>query len=673
MIMAWTLFQDSPTLLLCDHSDSFYASKHLSYKMGIYIFVPLTFLSVFIILVFYGRILYLVQKHVKSTEKTLGGDKSGKRKTTAKKNNKVAPKKQRESTAKVLDVMVNNFMPPGFSIIDTDLRGSRISLASIGKNDNDNKEDEISPLDAYNENSTTNRMTPKETDLFKVKESNKTEIKKNKGVSTISHNVDILPTIRSASSLNKSSGQNNPTCLGIDSDDPIRDYAADGQILSVSNLETSNFKTNHAPGHVECVTKVANRKSNLNDTHNIQQVYGKRASVNTPSQGSGFCRREDLKQLAANSTEHDANDALSKDKISPFACPEAIKCNSNVITNLPSTETVQTTSRMMRDCEFDEPNGNPSAQFSMCTGDHETITKVDTIPLEIEGYMNKSFSLTDEDTAAINGVGKGSNNGTNGTNSRYGSNDKHVHLTANTSKGEFSVQTSNQGATTVNTKQNRSRQDVGRNKAKITTISVMVPNSECALDETDTTEVNSKLSPVLINSKKREDVVESAMPVIMKKKTTGDGTTPMTAKKGGVLTEKMSVVKIYDADGQTVKAKTSRQTVAGDICVINTSNKIKGKRKLEAKSAKKAAVVLVTFLIAWLPFPIVIVVSWFLDTHNTEQIRILTSAYVVSMTLSLLAASVNPVVYGAINKQFSKEFKKMLKKCKQSCTKKLKQ
>ena len=110
MITAWTLFKDSPTLILCDQSESIAASKHLSYKLGIYLFVPLTFISVVVILIFYGRILYLIQKHVKSTAKTLGGKKTEKK--TTKKRNKVVPEK--ESKTKVLEVMVNNFMPPGF-------------------------------------------------------------------------------------------------------------------------------------------------------------------------------------------------------------------------------------------------------------------------------------------------------------------------------------------------------------------------------------------------------------------------------------------------------------------------------------------------------------------------------------------------------------------------------
>ena len=131
-----------------------------------------------------------------------------------------------------------------------------------------------------------------------------------------------------------------------------------------------------------------------------------------------------------------------------------------------------------------------------------------------------------------------------------------------------------------------------------------------------------------------------------------------------------SVVQIYDADGMAMKAKTTRTNVTGDICVMNNSNKIKGKRKIEAKSAKRTAIVLVTFLIAWLPFPLMIIVLWIFNAQKATQVEALLSAYLISLTLSLLAASVNPLVYGATNKQFYKEFKRIIKKCRQDCKRK---
>ena len=82
-----------------------------------------------------------------------------------------------------------------------------------------------------------------------------------------------------------------------------------------------------------------------------------------------------------------------------------------------------------------------------------------------------------------------------------------------------------------------------------------------------------------------------------------------------------SVVQIHDADGLTIKAKTTRTTITGDICVMNTSNKIRGKRKIEAKSAKRTAIVLITFLIAWLPFPIVITVLWMFNTRYALMLK----------------------------------------------------
>ena len=156
-------------------------------------------------------------------------------------------------------------------------------------------------------------------------------------------------------------------------------------------------------------------------------------------------------------------------------------------------------------------------------------------------------------------------------------------------------------------------------------------------------------------------------------KTTTDKSAKSLSKKNSKKKSKSkkdstsSVVQIYDADGMTMKAKTTRTTITGDICVMNNSNKIKGKRKIEAKSAKRTAIVLLTFLIAWLPFPLMIIVLWMFNAQIATQVEALLSAYLISLTFSLLAASVNPLVYGATNKQFYKEFKRLMKTCKQSC------
>ena len=670
MITAWTLFKDSPTLILCDQSESIAASKHLSYKLGIYLFVPLTFISVVVILIFYGRILYLIQKHVKSTAKTLGGKKTEKK--TTKKRNKVVPEK--ESKTKVLEVMVNNFMPPGFSIVDTDFRGSRISLASIGKEEED-REDKMSPLVAYDENKITKEMT-EETE--KLEQSHKGETKKNSTrISTISQKV--LPTISSASSFAKSSGQN--ILKEFPEGDQIKDDAGNIDILSVSRLGSANFKATHVLDHLESISlepiKVAkSQKSHhiLSDTYKTLPMDDKQTSGNTSGQDSGFCEHVNLIHRSVSPSEQGANITLLTDKVSQFANAEAMKCNANVMTNLPSTTDIPVTSRMIRDSEYSKtPDERHSSQLSRCADHHETITHVDATSYENEGHMNKSFSMSDEDTTGIKDASKGSNNDPNETNSRCNE-EKQIHESVETNlcathrdknciEEEFNAQSNKQ-----------SQLHVGKNKFKIkTTSDVIVPSRKYATKDTETRELNSKMViTVNDNTEKSEGGKESSMPIKLKKKSKGEGSNLLTPENDRILKQRTSVVQIYDADGQTVKAKTTRQTVAGDICVINTSNKIKGKRKIEAKSAKRAAVVLVTFLIAWLPFPIVIVVSWYLHTYNSEQIQILTSAYIVSMTLSLLAASINPLVYGAINKQFYKEFKKMFKKCKQCCTKKFK-
>ncbi len=126
-----------------------------------------------------------------------------------------------------------------------------------------------------------------------------------------------------------------------------------------------------------------------------------------------------------------------------------------------------------------------------------------------------------------------------------------------------------------------------------------------------------------------------------------------------------SDITIHDAHRASRTPKIPRHDTAADLSVTNNFNRIKGKRKMEAKSALRTAIVLATFLLAWLPFPLVLVTLWVENFHTSTatQVEALLFAYMVSLTFSLLAASVNPLVYGAINKPFYKELRRLVKRC----------
>ena len=599
-------------------------------------------MSVLVILISYGRILYLIQKHVKTTEKTLGGTKKIKK-------NKVTPEKETKKKVIGLDAMVNNFMPPGFSIIDYDYKGSRFSLASIGKEENNShKRDCISPMlpmDVYKENKNESEGAAKEDN--KSTEKQNTSSKNNEHISSISGKIDILPTIHSLSSVMSSK---NNSANG--------EYQRSNDLLSVTNFESTSSKRKYitvnqieenndvsSPLQLTEGVKGDEKTETLKkETFRTEQRDNKeenKAGSNVAANDDGaFYEAEGRNYQATNYSEQGKN-SRSTDKGNQFNDGEATQCNEEVITNMFSAKRSPLTTKMGRDCECDKLDESPSEQLRMCADESESNIKIDTSPLKAKGYTNKSLSMIDEAVTDIDTVNRGNNREMIKDSVGSGENKNY--------KQNTELRQDVEGAEC----------DVGKKKGDTSGY-----GSGHTAEETEVTDGNCKHATQTVEPQKDKD--EGVEPVALPNKS------KQSTKNGSSLKTRMSIVKIYDADGKTVKAKTSRETVAGDICFINTSNKIKGKRKIEAKSAKRAAVVLVTFLIAWLPFPIVIIVSWYNDLNNdsSNQIQALISAYIVSMTLSLLAASVNPIVYGAINKQFYKEFKKMFKKCRQNCSKK---
>ena len=648
MVSSWTFFPESPTLILCDQPNNENVSKHLSYKLGIYIFVPLTFLSVLVILIFYGRILYLIQKHVKSTEKTLGGTKKIKK-------NKVAPEKQNKKKVIGLDAMVNNFMPPGFSIIDYDYRGSRISLASIGREeDNSQKRDYISPmspLDAYKENKIENEGTSKEHDKSEGKQNTSSKISDNEHISSISGKIDILPTIQSLSSImssrknsaNDECHRNNDilSLTNFESTNSKRKYVTVNQIEENSDV-SSPLQLIHVEGVKGDEKMETLQKETFNTVLRNNKEENEACSNGEANDDGAFYEPEGQKYQATNDSEQGKN-TRSTDKGNQFNDGEATQCNDEVITNIFAAKRSPLTTRMGRERECDKLDKSPSEQLRMCADDTESTTKIDSVPLKAKRDRNESFSMIDEAVTDIDTVNR--RNNCEMIKDKVGSDGDEKD------KQNIELRPDVEGPECDHRRRKGSTTGYG---------------SGYTTEETEVTDTNCKVATRTGSSQKDKENDEGVEPVTLSNKSKGN------SKRDGSLKPRVSVVKIYDADGKTVKAKTSRETVAGDICVINTSNKIKGKRKIEAKSAKRAAVVLVTFLIAWLPFPIIIIVSWYMNTDSSNENQALISAYIVSMTLSLLAASVNPIVYGAINKQFYKEIKKMFKKCRQRCSKKAK-
>jgi hypothetical protein len=126
--------------------------------------------------------------------------------------------------------------------------------------------------------------------------------------------------------------------------------------------------------------------------------------------------------------------------------------------------------------------------------------------------------------------------------------------------------------------------------------------------------------------------------------------------------KKESVIDVHDFDGKVMLAAARTDQVVGSVCVMSNKNKFKGKRKLEGRTAKRASVIIIVFLVCWLPMPIVYLVTDHVTNRYGVQ-KIINGAELFCLCLASLTAALNPVVFGLVNKQWRNEFLKIMKKC----------
>ncbi|XP_050413427.1 5-hydroxytryptamine receptor 1A-like [Patella vulgata] len=103
-----------------------------------------------------------------------------------------------------------------------------------------------------------------------------------------------------------------------------------------------------------------------------------------------------------------------------------------------------------------------------------------------------------------------------------------------------------------------------------------------------------------------------------------------------------------------------KKEIVGDVCVYNNKNRVQGKRRVEMRAAKRIGIVMGTFLMFWLPYPITVVVCRnvsFSGFHG-EECR---SALILLASVSTSTALLNPLLYILTNKQLKAATLKFLK------------
>ncbi len=142
-------------------------------------------------------------------------------------------------------------------------------------------------------------------------------------------------------------------------------------------------------------------------------------------------------------------------------------------------------------------------------------------------------------------------------------------------------------------------------------------------------------------------------------------TTPIKLLKAPKKGEKQPhKVEVCGMDGSVKVAVIDNPEVSGAICVMNSQNRERGRRRIEAKTAKTAAVVVGIFVVCSLPFPVVTLATAVASCNDVAlKELVFRSLSLITMSLAILAMALNPIVYGVANRQLRNEFKKTMKTC----------
>ncbi|XP_053376670.1 uncharacterized protein LOC123530439 [Mercenaria mercenaria] len=119
--------------------------------------------------------------------------------------------------------------------------------------------------------------------------------------------------------------------------------------------------------------------------------------------------------------------------------------------------------------------------------------------------------------------------------------------------------------------------------------------------------------------------------------------------KNNLLGEKnkISSIDVVDFYGTVHKDVEVEGAVVGAVCVMNTTNRLEGRRKVEMRAAKRIAVMIGSFVLLWLPLPLIaLFVSSRRQISRSDIEAILTSASISATTIAF-----NPILNLLLNKQ----------------------
>ncbi|XP_070557240.1 uncharacterized protein [Ptychodera flava] len=120
-------------------------------------------------------------------------------------------------------------------------------------------------------------------------------------------------------------------------------------------------------------------------------------------------------------------------------------------------------------------------------------------------------------------------------------------------------------------------------------------------------------------------------------------------------------VKLMVPTKNDAAASESTEELYGSVCVMNNTAKERGKRRVEARTAKRAWYIIGSFVVCWMPLPIVTLFTAFYGDYLFRK-NVFYELEIFSVSVAMFGAALNPVVYVLVNKQFKAEFSKVLGK-----------
>lgn len=94
-------------------------------------------------------------------------------------------------------------------------------------------------------------------------------------------------------------------------------------------------------------------------------------------------------------------------------------------------------------------------------------------------------------------------------------------------------------------------------------------------------------------------------------------------------------------------------SIFGDICVMNSKNRSLGRRRVEAETAKRSLLVIASFTLICLPYPLLVCIEKAVEWVRYPDIY---EWQYCAHTMSALSAGLNPLLYGLANKQLRTAF-----------------